>query len=89
MIPLKYLSNFYRTLEMPLISCEVNVFLTQSEKCIIYYNEIRDYSNREPKFAITDTKLYVPIVTLLADDKETILQKLKTGFKRTINWYKY
>ena len=89
MIPLKYLSNFQRTLEMPLINCEVNVFLTQSEKCIIYYNEIRDYSNREPKFAITDTKLCVPVVTLLADDNKTILQKSKTGFKRTINWHKY
>ena len=86
MVPLKYLSSFWRTLEMPLINCEINIFLTWSEKCIF---ETGDYCDQEPKFAITDTKLYVPVVTLSAQDNEKLLQQLKTSFKRTINWKKY
>ena len=61
-------------------------FYTWSEKCIIV---TEDYGNREPKFAITYTKLYVPVVTLSAQDNEKLLQQLKRGFKRTINWNKY
>ena len=61
-------------------------FYTWSEKCIIV---TEDYVNREPKFAITYTKLYVPVVTLSAQDNEKLLQQLKRGFKRTINWNKY
>ena len=71
---------------MPLINCEINIFLTWSQNFIIV---TRDYGNRVPKFAITDTKLYVPVVTLSAQDNEKLLQQLKTGFKRTINWNKY
>ena len=59
MVSLKYLSYFGRTLEMPLINCEINVFLTWPEKCIV----TGDHVNLEPKFARTDTKLYVPVVT--------------------------
>ena len=86
MVPLKYLSNCWRTFEMPLIICEINIFLSWSEKCIIV---TEDYSNREPKFAITDTKLCVQVVTLSAQDNEKILQQLKSNFKRTTNWIKY
>ena len=57
-VPLKYLSNFWRTLEMPLINCEVNLILTWSKDCVI------TNSTAEGKFAITETKLYVPVVTL-------------------------
>ena len=71
---------------MPLINCEINIFLTWSQNFIIV---TRDYGNRVPKFAITDTKLFVPVVTLSAQDNEKLLQQLKTGFKRTINWNKY
>ena len=71
---------------MPLINFEINIFLTWSQNFIIV---TRDYGNRVPKFAITDTKLYVPVVTLSAQDNEKLLQQLKTGFKRTINWNKY
>ena len=72
---------------MPLINCEINILLTWSEECIIVTG---DYCNRNPKFAITDIKLYVPVVTLSAQDNEKLLvKKLKTGFKRTINWNKY
>ena len=86
MAPLKYLSNFWRTLEMTLINYEINIFLTWSEECIIVTG---GYGNRKPKFAITDTKVYVPVVNLSAQDNEKLLQQLKTVFKRTINWNKY
>ena len=86
MAPLKYLSNFWGTLEMTLINYEINIFLTWSEECIIVTG---GYGNRNPKFAITDTKVYVPVVNLSAQDNEKLLQQLKTVFKRTINWNKY
>ena len=82
-VPLKYLSNFWRTLEMPLINCEVNLILTWSKDCVITSSE------DEGKFAITETKLYVPVVTLSTQDNAKLLQQLKSGFKRTINWNKY
>ena len=58
---LNYLSNFWRTLEVPLINCEINLILTWSNRCFITDNP---NDNQEPKFKITDTKLYLPIVTL-------------------------
>ena len=82
-VPLKYLSNFWRTLEMPLINCEVNLILTWSKDCVI------TNSTGEGKFAITETKLYVPVVTLSTKDNEKLLQQLKSGFKKTISWNKY
>ena len=60
-VPLKYLSNFWRTLEMPLINCEVNLILTWSANCVIVYTNV---ANRGATFAITETNLYVPVVTL-------------------------
>ena len=82
-VPLKYLSNFWRTLEMPLINCEVNLLLTWSRDCVI------TNSTGAGKFEITETKLYVPVVTLSAQDNVKLLQQLKSGFKRTINWNEY
>ena len=76
-VQLKYLSNFWRTLEMPFIN------LTQSSTCVI------TNSTGEGRFTITDTKLYVPVVTLSTQDNAKLLQQLKSGFKRTINWNKY
>ena len=61
MVPLKYLSNFWRTLEMPLINCEVNFILTWSSTCVLIATSI---PNQNATFAISDTKLYVPVVTL-------------------------
>ena len=81
--PLKYLSNFWRTLEMPLINCEVNLILTWSKDCAI------TNSTGAGKFEIKDTKLYVPVVTLSTEDNVKLLQQLKSGFRRTINWNKY
>ena len=61
MVPLKYLSNFGRTLEMPLITCEVNLMLNWSANCVIVST---DAANQIATFAITDTKLYVPVITV-------------------------
>ena len=58
MVPLKYLSNFWRTLEMPLINCEINLQLKWSKKCILVADTV---ANQEPKFEITDTKIYVKL----------------------------
>ena len=86
MVPLKYLSNFWRTLEMPLIDCEVNVILTWSSTCVIASVIL---ANQAAIFAITDTKLYVPVVTLSTQENTKFFQQLKSGFKRVINWNKY
>ena len=61
MVPLKYSSNFWRTLEMPFITCEINLILTCSANCFIINGPVE---NQVPTFIITDTKLYVPVVTL-------------------------
>ena len=79
MVPLKYLSNFWRTLEMPLINCEVNLILTWSSTCAFVATSIQ---NQNATFAITDTKLYVPVVTLSTQENTTFFQQLKSGFKR-------
>ena len=86
MAPLKYLSNFWRTLEMPLINCEVNLILTWSSSCVLIGTSI---PNQAATFEITDTKLYVPVVTLSTQENTKFLQQLKSGFKRVINWNKY
>ena len=85
-VPLKYLSNFWRTLEMPLINCEVNLILTWSADCVIIYTNV---ANQIPTFTITETNLYVPVVTLSTQDNAKLLPQLKAGFKRTISWNKY
>ena len=82
-VPLKYLSNLWRTLEMPLINCEVNLILTWSSIYVI------TGSNGAATFTITDTKLYVPAVTLSTQENNKFFQQLKSGFKRVINWNKY
>ena len=61
-VPLKYLSNVWRILEMSLINCKINLILTWSNRCFIIDNPI---ASQEPIFTITDKKLYVPVVTLL------------------------
>ena len=86
MVPLKYLSNFGRTLEMPLITCEVNLMLNWSANCVIVST---DTANQIATFAITDTKLYVPVITVSQQDNAKLLQQLKSGFKIVINWNKY
>ena len=68
---------------MPLINCQVNLILTWSKDCVI------TNSTGEGKFAITETKLYVPVVTLSTQDNAKLLQQLKSGFKKAISWNKY
>ena len=79
MVPLKYLSNFWRTLEMPLINCEINLILTLSTNFVIVSTSV---SNQNSTFQITDAKLYVPVVTLSRQDNSKLLHELKSGFKR-------
>ena len=83
MVPLKYPSNFWRTLEMPLINCEIELILTWSRNCVIIYTNAND---QVPTFTITETNLYVRIVTLSTQDNEILLPQLKSGFKRKISW---
>ena len=71
---------------MPLINYEVNLILTWSEDCILTSGGMYD---QIPKFAMTDAKLYVPVVTLLTQEIVKLLDQLKSGFKRTINWNRY
>ena len=66
-----------------MINCQVNLILTWSKDCVI------SSATGETKFAITETKLYVPVVTLSTQDSAKLLQQLKPGFKETINWNKY
>ena len=66
-----------------MINCEVNFILTWSSTCVI------TNSTGAGTFEITDTKLYVPVVTLSTQENTKLLQQLKSGFKRVINWNKY
>ena len=82
-MPLKFLSNFWKTLEMSWINCEIKLILTWSPTCVI------SSATGETKFKITETKLYVPVVTLSTQDNAKLLQQLKLDFKRTISGNKY
>ena len=101
-MPLKNLSNFWKTLDIPLINCEVSLALSWSANCVITSLEKRlvtaaqgdnpavyDDSPTNATFKITDYKLYVPVVTLSAENDNKLLEQLKTGSKRTIKWNKY
>ena len=72
MVPLKYLSNFWRTLEMSLINCEVNLILPWSSTCVLIATSI---PNQNATFSITDTKLYVPVVTLSTQENTKFFQQ--------------
>ena len=85
MVVLKYLNNFWRTLEIPLITSEINLMLTWSKNWVLSNTA----ANQEIKFAITDTKLYLPVLTLSTQDNVKLLRQLKSGFKRTIIWNKH
>ena len=82
-VPLKYLSDFWRSLEVPLINCKVKLSLTWHKNCIL--SSVADDST----FATADTKLYVPIVTLKTEDNTKLLKLLSKGFKRPIYWNEY
>ena len=82
-VPLKYLSNFWRSLEIPLINCKVELSLTWNENCIL--TSLAGNST----FTITDAKLYVPVVTLSIEDNARLTKLLSKGFKRSVYRNKY
>ena len=89
----------WRKLNIPLINCEVEIILSWSKNCLLADMTVRAAgNNNDPpaivaptglEFQITDTKLYVPVVTLSKENDIKLLEQLKTGFKRTIKWNKY
>ena len=81
-VPLKYLSNFWRSLEMPLINCKVELSLKWYERCLLTVANTAT-------FKITDAKIYVPIVTLSIEDNAKLSKLLSKGFKRPLYWNKY
>ena len=100
-VTLKHLSNFWRSLKIPLINCGVELILTWFKNCALRdklrrdvdYNAdpiVYEIDNQENAiFQITDTKLYVPVASLSKENDIKLLEQLKLGFKRTIKWNKY
>ena len=98
-IPLKYLGNFWRSLNITLINCEVPLELKWDKNCVITSLEQRVIEGADPPardnepagvtLEITKYILYVPVVTLSKDDEIKLLTNLKSGFKREIIWNKY
>ena len=98
-ISLKYLGNFWRALNIPLISCEVSLELKWNKNCVITSLKerpvdagppvVRDGALTGTSLAINDCKLYIPVVTLSKDDEFKLLTNLKSGFTRETEWNKY
>ena len=98
-IPLKYLGNFWRALNISLISCDVSLELKWNKNCVITSLKerqvdagppvVRDGAPTGASLAINDCKLYIPVVTLSKDDEIKLLANLKSGFKKEIEWNKY
>ena len=82
-VPLKYLSNFFRSLEMPLINCKIKLNLTWKEECVL------SNQRSDAVFIINDTKLYVPVVTLSEEDNKDFIEQQNKGFQRSIYWNEY
>ena len=98
-VPLKHLSNFWRTLNIPLINCEIELVLAWSKSFAFANVTERDAGNNndppaivtptELELQVTDTKLYVTIITLSTENDKKLLEQLKSRLKRTIKWNKY
>ena len=82
-VPLKYLSNFFRSLEMPLINCKIKLNLTWKKECVLSSND------GSAVFIINDIKLYVPVVTLSKEDNKDFIEQQNKGFQRSIYWNEY
>ena len=82
-VPLKYLSKFWRSLEIPFINCKVKISLSWNE------NYFLTSLVGNTTFTITDAKLYVPVVTLSIEDNAKLMKLLNEGFKRFVYWNKY
>ena len=82
-VPLKYLSNFFRSLERPLINCKIKLNLTWKKECVLSTND------GNAVFIINDTKIYVPVVTLSKEDNKDFIEQQNKGFQRSIYWNEY
>ena len=82
-VPLKYLSNFFRLLEMPLINCKIKLTLTWKKECVL------SAAADNAVFIINHTKLYVPVVTLSKEDNKDFIEQQNKGFERSIYWNGY
>ena len=82
-VPLKYLSNFFRSLEMPLINYKIHLELNWTKDYIM--SSVAGATT----FKITSTKLYAPIVTLSTKDNVNLTKQLNEGFKRSVFWNEY
>ena len=89
-IPLKHLSNFWRSLNILLINCEVELILTWTKNCALADMTVANNQPTGLEFQTTGTKLYVPVVTLWKENDDIkILEKLKSAVKKPIKWNKY
>ena len=92
-VPLKYLSNFWRSLEMQLINCRVELLLIWIGNCVLTTAEISANANAtgadSATLKKTDAKLYIPVVTLSAEGNTRLAKELDEGFKRPVYWNKY
>ena len=82
-VPLKYLSNFFTSLEMPLINCRIKLNLTWKKECVLSTDD------GNAVFIINDTKMYVPVVTLSKEDNKDFIEQQNKGFQRSIYWNEY
>ena len=82
-VPLKYLSNFFRSLEMPLINRKIKLNLTWKKECVLSTDA------GDAVFIINDTKMYVPVVTLSKEDNKDFTEQQNKGFQRSIYWNEY
>ena len=85
-IPLKHLSNFWTTLNIPLINCEIELILTWSKICTLANMTAANNPPTKLEFQKTDTKFYVPVVTLSKESDKKLLKQLISGLKRTVKW---
>ena len=92
-VPLKYLSIFFRSLELPLVNCKIHLELNCNNNCVMHgadtYAGGDNVNNRETTFQITSTKLYIPIVTLTTRDNGNLTKQLNEGFRRSVYWNEY
>ena len=82
-VPLKYLGNFFRSLEMLLINCKIKLNLTWNKECVLSTDA------SDAVFIINDTKMYVPVVTLSKEDNKDFIEQQNKGFQRSIYWNEY
>ena len=82
-VPLKYLSNFFGSLEIPLINCKIKLNLTWKKECVL------STGVGEAVFITNDTKFYVPVVALSKEDNKDFIEQQNKGFQRSIYWNEY